>query len=41
VHYSLQLFLQCLGKIVFDEMDNNIFSVNGPRCLISYIKEDA
>jgi hypothetical protein len=34
VHY---IFCAMFGKIVFNEMDNNSFSVNGSRCLISYV----
>jgi hypothetical protein len=32
------IFCAIFGKIVFDEMDNNSFSVNGSRYLISYVK---
>jgi hypothetical protein len=34
------IFCAMFGKIVFDQMDNNNFSVNGLMCLISYVKED-
>jgi hypothetical protein len=31
------IFRAMYGKIVFDEMDNKSISVNGSRCLISYV----